>query len=177
MQQIELDMGCGKGSYALQLAERFPDRLIVASDVMLGRLRKLARRAGRRGLTNLRILRASHFELVGFQLPDNAVCRLHLLCPDPWPKQRHRGRRLTASDFLGRAARVIEPNGTLHVATDDVAYLSDITSLVERMPMFEPDPELARLRDILDLRTDFEQQWINRGRDVPHVSYRVCKRG
>ena len=38
---VELDMGCGRGKFTLELAKRFPDRLILASDVMLGRLRKL----------------------------------------------------------------------------------------------------------------------------------------
>ena len=49
---VELDMGCGKGGYTLALAERYPDRLILGSDVMLGRLRRIERKIERRGLTH-----------------------------------------------------------------------------------------------------------------------------
>ena len=44
---VELDMGCGKGSFTTELAKRYPDRLILAADVMIGRLRKLVSRCRR----------------------------------------------------------------------------------------------------------------------------------
>ena len=98
----ELDMGCGKGRFALDLAERFPDRLILGADVMLGRLRKVAKKADRRGLENVELLRANNLELVGYQIPDRSISRAHLLCPDPWPKDKHRNKRLATTDFFSR---------------------------------------------------------------------------
>jgi tRNA (guanine-N7-)-methyltransferase len=166
---IELDMGCGKGRFTLALAERHPERLVLASDVMLGRLRKVEARRGRRGIANLELLRATNAELVGYQLPDGCICRLHLLCPDPWPKARHRWRRTVTTDFLVRAARVIEPGGTLHVATDHLPYAEHLTTLAACLPFLRPAPH--RIHDILDLRTDFELDWLAEGRFVPHLVY------
>ncbi|HCN07753.1 MAG TPA: hypothetical protein DIT01_07445, partial [Lentisphaeria bacterium] len=84
---IELDLGCGKGGYLLELARRFPDRLIIGADVMLGRLRKIKRKAERRGLDNVMLLRVEAWSLLPL-LPDGVLDRIHILCPDPWPKAR-----------------------------------------------------------------------------------------
>ena len=169
-QPIELDMGCGKGRFALDLAAYYPDRLILGSDVMLGRLRRVARKVERRGLENVELLRAESIELVGYQLPDCSVRRLHLLCPDPWPKARHRHQRLITTDFLTRVARVLEPDGVLHIATDHTPYLLATKALLDALPFFAAAPD--RLDDLRDLKTDFELTWEQRGKTVPHLAYR-----
>ena len=170
---IELDMGCGKGGFLLQLAERFPDRLILGSDVMLGRLRRVQRKVERRCLANVELLRASNLELVGYQLPDSCVTRLHLLCPDPWPKTRHRARRLVTSDFLARVARVLVPGGVLHLSTDHVPYLAVLRQCVESLTLFAAAP--GEIADIADIRTDFERKWLEAGKSVPHLGYRCLE--
>ncbi|OGV73435.1 MAG: hypothetical protein A3K19_13895 [Lentisphaerae bacterium RIFOXYB12_FULL_65_16] len=166
---IELDMGCGKGRFTLALADRHPDRLILGSDIMLGRLRKVAVKADRRGLRNLELLRASNLELAGYQIPDASVRRVHLLCPDPWPKARHRHNRFVTTDFLTRLARILEPDGILHLATDHLPYLDDIRRIVADLPLFCPAP--AACDDIRDIKTDFELLWEAEGRTVPHLVF------
>ena len=167
--RIELDLGCGKGRFTLELAERFPERLVLGGDVMLGRLRKLARKAERRGLANVALLRMSSRELVGHQLPDRCISRVHLLCPDPWPKARHRGKRLATTDFFTRMARVLEPGGVVHVATDHTPYLNTIQRILDNLPCFVAAPEA--LADLQGLQTDFELRWQAQGKKVPHFAW------
>ncbi len=170
---IELDLGCGKGAFSLALAEQYPQRLVLASDVMLGRLRKLCNRAERQGITNLRVLRAESLELVSYQLPAAAINRIHLVCPDPWPKARHRRRRLFTTDFLLKVSAVLAPGGILHLATDDTAYARAQTALLHRLPVFEPDDE--SIEDVRQMKSDFELQWEQEGRTVIHQAHSVVK--
>ncbi len=167
---IELDMGCGKGGFLLALAERRPDRLVLGSDVMLGRLRRVARKIERRGLCNVELLRAENFELAAFQLPDGCIQRVHILCPDPWPKGRHRARRLITSEFLGRLARLLAPGGVVHLATDHEPYLRTFRVVLGADRRFRPDP--GGVADVADIRSDFEKQWLAEGRRVPHLAFR-----
>ena len=93
---VELDMGCGKGSFTTMLATRYPARTVLAADVLSDRLRKLVRRNRREGVDNMIVLKCEARMLIARILPDACLDRLHILCPDPWPKDKHRGN--TGSD-------------------------------------------------------------------------------
>lgn len=166
----ELDLGCGKGRFTLDLAARYPERRVYGADVMIGRLRKVAKKAEHRKLANLELLRADNLELVAFQLPPASVQRAHLLCPDPWPKERHRDKRLVNTDFLCRLRRVLVPGGILHLASDHDPYFTDWQRMIGKLPFFVRDD--AAIADVADLRTDFELIWLGEGKTVPHMAYR-----
>ncbi len=170
-QLVELDMGCGKGGFSLALAQRYPERLILASDVMLGRLRLLEKKKLRRQLGNLELLRASNLALASFQLPPQSIDRVHLLCPDPWPKRHHRIKRLVCTDFVTRLTRILKPGGVLHLATDDRSYFESWLKIIGHFPCFHSAPEA--IADIADLQTDFERQWTAQGLLVQHLAYRL----
>ena len=166
----ELDLGCGAGSYAVQLARRFPERYILAADVMLGRLRKVVRRRVRAGVeNNLAILRTEARFLIGFAAPDGSFDRIHLLCPDPWPKDRHRGHRLLSSDFTAQLHRVLKPEGIFHFSSDDEAYCAAVREVLETSRLFRADAPDPALEGIV---SDFERRWRDLGRAVTHLFYR-----
>ena len=66
----ELDIGCGKGGFVAALATRYPDRLVIGADVMLGRLRKADKRMVRQALGNTELLRCAAWDLLALHLPD-----------------------------------------------------------------------------------------------------------
>lgn len=165
----ELDLGCGKGGFTLQLAERYPERRIYGGDIKLGRLRKIEKKGIRRDLNNLELLRCTGNELIYYQLPTASIDRMHVLCPDPWPKARHRGKRMLCSEFLGQSARVIKPGGYFHISTDDKPYLEFILQAMVGNKYFIEAP--TGIDDIRDIKTDFEIQWQEQGKEVVHLCY------
>ncbi len=169
---VELDLGCGKGAFTIDLAERYPDRLVIGADIMLGRLRKIRNRINHHhpDIDNVQLLRASAIELVSFQLPRFSIDRLHILCPDPWPKARHRPKRLLCSEFFGRLANAIKPGGVLHISTDDKPYLEFILEAIKGNRHFEEDA--TGIEDIKDMKTGFELMWEQEGKMTTHLSYR-----
>ena len=157
---VELDLGCGVGSFTAELAKRYPERTILAADVMIGRLRKLVRR----------MLRSEARFLVGFSFPDGALDRIHLLCPDPWPKGRHRGHRLLASDFTAQLHRVLKPEGIFHFSSDDEAYCDAVGRVIAASQLFAEAPEA--IADIADVLSDFEERWLAEGKPVHHAAWK-----
>jgi len=169
---VELDMGCGIGSFSAKLAKAFPDRLILAADVMIGRLRKLARRCERENLRNIVILRVEARNLCEYMLPDGSISRFHLLCPDPWPKDRHRGHRLLCSDFVSQIRRVVGENGVFHYSSDDEAYRDTVRRVVGLSRLFTLEPE--SIADTAALKSTFEERWLAQGKAVLHFGFRAA---
>ena len=167
---VELDLGCGNGRFTLELAGRYPERLILGTDVKLGRLRRVEKRAERTDVRNLELLAVNSLDFVDYMLPDGCLDRAHLLCPDPWPKNRHQSRRLVTTSFLCRLAHVLKPGGILHMATDHLPYFDAWQQVLQGLPFYEPYPE--GIADIADLRSDFELTWTALGKPVPHLAYR-----
>ncbi len=166
----ELDLGCGSGSYTVELAKRYPERRIFAADVMIGRLRKLVHRAEISGCANLTVWRVEARHLVGRLLPDGALDRIHLLCPDPWPKERHRGNRLLCSDFTTQLHRVLKPEGVFHFSSDDVNYCAAVGRVLAASQLFAPAD--AAIADLAGICSDFERRWRAQGLAVEHRAWR-----
>ncbi len=162
---VELDLGCGRGSFTSELARLHPQRLVLAADIMIGRLRKLAGRNHRENINNVIPLRVEAGPLLSFMLPDNTIDRLHILCPDPWPKGKHRGNRLISSNLLRHLHRVLKPGGIFHFSTDDIGYYEHVMKVVSLSDLFNPiNPQ----PDISELKTDFEERWNQQGKVVQH---------
>lgn len=171
--RTEFDMGCGKGRFTVELARRHPDTLVLCNDIISERLRIVERRALRAGVEkNLRALRATSLALVSYQLPPLCLDRLHLLCPDPWPKKKQLARRLVCTDFLCRVPRVLKKGGIFHLATDYTPYYEDWLRMFDQLTeLYEPAPDGND--DMKDVKTDFELKWNAQGQEVHHICFRV----
>ena len=169
--QVELDLGCGKGSYSSLLAEKFPERTIITADVMLGRLRRLVKRNIRKNINNIKVLRVEAKHHVACMLPNNSIDRLHILCPDPWPRFKHRHHRLVSSQFLWQIARILKPNGVFHFSTDEKIYFDSVCYTTDLSGLLIRDD--SGIEDIIELKSDFELHWLEMGRSVSHGAWKL----
>ena len=166
----ELDLGCGKGGFTRELSSKYPERTILAADIMIGRLRRLEKRIKATGISNIELLRIDAWNLIGYTLPDESVDRIHILCPDPWPKAKHKQYRLLSSEFIGRMLRVMKRNGSVHFATDDRNYFESVEKLFRCNTAYKREDSL--ISDIAEIRSDFEKKWVANGTGVTHAAWR-----
>ena len=161
---LEIDLGCGDGSFVLGMAEHYPERNFLAVERLLGRVRKVCKRSHKMGLENLKVLRLESLYTLEWLLPESCVDRLHLLCPDPWPKARHHRRRLFQEPFLKAVVRVLKPGGELLFKTDHDEYFEWSE---EHLAEFD---QLERLSweedDFFYPKTDFQIQWEGQGKSL-----------
>lgn len=168
---LEVELGSGDGTFFLHMAREHPERDFLGLERMLGRVEKTLRKIAQAGLQNAKVLRLESGYSTGWLLPTASVSRLHLLCPDPWPKKKHAARRLVnQEEFLNGLTRVLKSGGEFLLKTDDTVYFEDaLTSLGNR-------PEFERLNWADDAffypTTDFEAHWLAMGREIHRARWR-----
>jgi len=170
---LEVDLGCGDGSFLVDLAHALPDHRFLGVERLLGRVRKVCRKAKNAGLQNLRVLRLESRYTVEWLLPPASIHRLHLLCPDPWPKARHHRRRLVQPEFLDALARILEPGGEFLFKSDDAEYFEWTRDLLASRSDFEPLPWPDNA--FFYPQTDFERQWLAEGRTIRRLRHRIAR--
>jgi tRNA (guanine-N7-)-methyltransferase len=161
-QPLEVDIGCGNGTFLAAMAARHPERNFIGIERLAGRVRKSCRRLQRQGLANVRVLRLETAYAVRHTLPAATVSVFHLAFPDPWPKRRHHRRRLVQPEFLDAVHRALEPGGEVRITTDDAPYFKWIETVCGERADFaqeawEPGDDYPQ--------TDFER--IFRAQDLP----------
>lgn len=173
---LEVDLGCGDGTFLTGMAAHHAERDFLGVERMLGRVEKTARKIDAQKLPNARIMRLESAYTVAWMLPRASVSRLHLLCPDPWPKKKHAARRLVnQNEFLDGLTRILAPNGEFLLKTDDQPYFEDaLASFDSRTHQFKrldwPDEAFFYPT------TDFEQDWLNMGRSIRRARWQKIGR-
>ena len=165
---VEVELGSGDGSFLAQWAGTTPDRNFIGVERLLGRLRKLDRKAQRARLANLRLIRIEAGYFLQYLLPPASIRALHVYFPDPWPKRKHRKHRLVNARFPELAARALEPGGSVHLRTDDANYFAQMEEVFAGDQCFTRVPTPETLKAVL---TDFERVFHAGGVPTRHADY------
>ena len=95
---------------------------------------KLLHGIHRLGLQNLKILCHDAVEVLEHCFEPDAIDRILILFPDPWPKKKHHKRRIVQAPFVQLLLGRLKPSGQLHLATDWEAYAEHMLEVLEQEP-------------------------------------------
>ncbi len=119
---LELEIGPGRGAFALDHAARHPEVDLVAIETRRSDCALIRGRAERRALRNLLVFQGDAKLLVPRFFPPGSLSALHVQFPDPWWKKRHHKRRMVDADFAVQARALLAPGGIVDFRTDVEAY-------------------------------------------------------
>lgn len=122
---ITFELGCGKGAYTIGLARLYPDQNFVGIDVKGARVWVGSKQAEDELLPNAAFLRIRLLDITSYVAKHEATA-LWITFPDPRPKERDAKRRITSHRFLDLYRHILQPNGWVHLKTDNVG-LFDFT--------------------------------------------------
>ena len=86
-----LEIGFGAGEHLIWQAKNNPDVEFIGSEVFINGIASLVSGISKESIENIRLWSGDGRSLID-SLPNEAVERVFILFPDPWPKSRHKKR-------------------------------------------------------------------------------------
>ena len=114
---IVLELGCGKGEYAVSLSEKFPDKNFIGVDIKGARFWRGAKTALENDFQNVAFLR-TQIELIDHCFEKNEISEIWITFPDPQIKYKRTKHRLITRPFLEKYQSILNANGLVHLKTD-----------------------------------------------------------
>jgi tRNA (guanine-N7-)-methyltransferase len=167
---LELDLGSGDGTFLVEMAALHPERNFLGVERLLGRVEKTAKRIRQRGLKNARVLRVETTYALAWLLPTTSASRIHMLCPDPWPKKKHHWKRIFHdAEYLAGLNKVLRTGGEFLLKTDDHSYFEQGVEVLSAQPFLQRVdwPEGA----FPYAQTDFEIQWLALSKSIERARW------
>ena len=172
---IVLELGCGKGEYAVGMAKKFADRNFIGVDIKGARMWTGAKQSVQEGIANVAFLRTS-IELIASFFEAGEVSEIWITFPDP--QMQKVNKRLTSTRFMQLYRQILKDGGLVHLKTDspflyaytDVFFFNDRVST----EIYTDDLYHSGLADdILEIRTFYERQWLARGLTIKYINWHL----
>ena len=131
-QPLHLELGCGKGKFISKLAAKNPNINYIAVDIvdtMLGLAKRNIEEEYEilnRDIDNVFIVRHD-VERIMLMIDEekDKVDRIYINFCNPWPKSKHKKRRLTYPTQLENYKKFLKDNGEIYFKTDDDELFND----------------------------------------------------
>jgi tRNA (guanine-N7-)-methyltransferase len=180
---ITLELGCGKGEYAIALGQKYPDRNFVGVDVKGARLWRGARTVEDEAIGNVAFLRIK-IEFVHHFFAPGEVDEIWLTFSDPQPKDKKETKRLTGKHLLKRYGYFLKPGGRVHLKTDsEFLYQATLKTIDggQHTLHFATDnlyeEGLQRLdhdrQQLLQVKTHYEQMFLRQQLPIHYLCFEL----
>ena len=128
---LELEVGCGKGTFVAEKALRNPDVNFIAMDIksdMLGvGRRNIVRRFEEEGreVKNVALVAFNVEQIFKVISEDDKIDKIYINFCNPWPRGKHNKRRLTHPTKLELYKSFLKKGGEIHFKTDNDELFED----------------------------------------------------
>lgn len=175
---IVLELGCGRGEYAVGLAKLFPEKNFIGIDIKGARMWAGAKQSEEEKLSNVAFLRTVIEQLDSFFAPEE-VSEIWITFPDPQMKKVR--KRLTSTRFIQLYQRILRPDGLLHLKSDS-PFMYGYTRAMAEANGFVKEVDTDNLYqsgmadEILSIKTAYERQWLERGMNIRYLRIVVTQK-
>ena len=175
-QPLALEIGCGTGHFIAELAAANPDINFLAIDIYNKGCYKTCKKIELLGLDNVRVMRIEARYLLLHYIEKESLAAVYINCPDPWPKKRHRSRRLVNESFMEMLLHYLRPGGDFYFSTDFADYAEQVSEMLPQAKGYENC--LAKLL-VTELPgypvSKYMQRFLDAGQPIYYMHYRRDK--
>lgn len=135
---LELEIGPGKGRFLLARASNLPRSLFLGVEIRAKYAGIMQARARRLSLGNVLVLNDDVRNLFrDLAAARDLFDRIFIQFPDPWWKRRHERRYLAKEDVIDHVVRTLKPGGEFFYQTDVFARAGEVLRLLAEHALLE----------------------------------------
>ena len=166
---LEIEIGCGKGKFLTALADKNRDKEFVGIEGQGNIILRALEKAKEKELTNIRYIHSYVDDLTEF-FPENSADVIYLNFSDPWPKERHKKRRLTYRDRVNTFIKVLKPGGHIEFRTDNRGLYEFTLEEVKHIDgvLEESTEDLNSLKPER-ITTEYEDRFAEQGKNIMYA--------
>ncbi|WP_353196242.1 tRNA (guanosine(46)-N7)-methyltransferase TrmB [Parapedobacter defluvii] len=174
-QPIVLELACGKGEYAVNLAKLFPERNFIGIDYKGNRIWRGAKTALEEHISNVAFLRIQ-IETILDYFAEEEVSEIWITFPDPQPQKSREKKRLTNPTFLAKYRQILIPAGIMHLKTDNdglFAYTQEkLAELGLNIQVQTADLYRSEFVDeVLSIKTYYEKKYLETAKNINYIKW------
>jgi tRNA (guanine-N7-)-methyltransferase len=175
-QPLALEIGCGTGHFIAEMAARHPEINFLAIDIYNKGCLKTCKKIDLLGLNNVRVMRIEACHLIANFLLKQSLSAVYINCPDPWPKKKHRYRRLVNQTFLQSLLHYLQPDADFYFSTDFADYAEQVADLIPNASGYRNALETPFVTNFPDYPTSkYMQRFLDRGLPIHFIHLQRCK--
>lgn len=163
-----LEIGFGNAENIIFQAINNPSYLFIGSEVYMSGIGTLVSSIKENNINNIKIF-SDDIRLLLDQSPKKVFDSVIIICPDPWPKEKHHKRRLINKSFLKMVHDFMNDDSNLYISTDWENYAESISELFVKNKLFKPSSNKSFQKDSL---SKFERRGKDEGRELFEFNYK-----
>ena len=171
--RFAIEIGFGDGETLVNRAQQNTTTAYLGIEVYRPGVGKCLLRIHKNNVKNVRVSTNDARDVLLQQIPSNAVNEFIILFPDPWPKSRHRKRRLINFEFVELCVDRLVIGGIVLIVTDSRDYAQQVLEILEENPNLEsvtPRKDAAEVQD-RQQQTRYARKASQSGKQVFEMLY------
>jgi len=154
---LAIEIGFGNGEFLENWANRILNWNLIGIEYSISSVERMQKRLHRENITNVRLIKDDAIFALAELFPNDSVEKVVLNFPDPWPKERHSGRRILSIRFVEILAAILKQNGLFELVTDQEWLAEEAKTLFKNSQLFIIDE--IQVSKNSKINTKYERKW------------------
>lgn len=172
---VVVELACGKGEYAVNLAKLFPEKNFIGVDLKGNRIWRGAKTGVEEGISNLAFLRIQIEDLLDY-FGEKEIDEIWITFADPQPQISRERKRLTSPFFLSKYKVLLRDGGKINLKTDNDGLYGYTKEKVEELELLtHKDTDHLYQSDLVDevlsIKTHYENIYLKKDKNINYIQF------
>lgn len=168
--KINIEIGMGKGDFIINKALQNPETNFIGIEKYDSVMVRAVQKLENKNIPNLKLIKMDALEID--EIFEKEINEIYLNFSDPWPKERHKNRRLTSEIFLKKYDNIFKKEKKLTMKTDNrklfeysIISLNNYGYKIDELSLDLYKDEIKN-----NVQTEYEKKFVSLGKIIYRIT-------